>query len=208
MARSPLSTDQTLLNFTILSNGKVINDSYLIVSMDIRQQAGTRDEALITFMALEEVKGSFELMEPAEFPLGNAVEIRLGYDAQEQTVFKGVVTQQQLRIKDTLYHYEIACRNDQARAVYVPFDILAPKESVLEVSLGIDILETHLRRSSDDPKRVLGHLLILGCADARVNDPMDLRGMGSTFRSTETIAAVEHHVAEATWKTTVHLGEK
>jgi phage protein D len=208
MARSPLSADQTLLSFTILSNGKVINDSYLIVSMDIRQQAGAQDEAVITLMALKQVMGSFELMDLTDFQMGDTVQIRLGYDAKEQTVFKGLVTQQQLHIQDTFYHYEIACRNDQARAVYVPFDILAPKESVLEVSLGMDILETHLRRSSDDPKRVLGHLVIPGCADARVNDPMDLRGMGSTFKSTETIAAVEHHVAEANWNTNVYLGEK
>lgn len=208
MAKSPLNDQQYICTSSILSSGSAIVENYMIFGINIHQPSGSEDIATITLAITELYGDASEPTVPKDFELDKPITIGLGYEAKNTTVFKGKVVQQRMILLESgnQFNWEIRCESGAANPPYLAFDILNPKEAVLEVQLGYDIIDATLKHHISQPSHVQGRVTFQGSADARVNDAFILKGLGTTFSRTETISAVTHEVTGGQWTTTVQLG--
>lgn len=101
MASSPLVEDSNIASFTILSGGTEIPSTYEIMEIRIEQQLNKIAEAEITIRDGSAAEEKFTIADADTFKPGVSVEIQLGYDGKESSIFKGIVTKQNIKINDS-----------------------------------------------------------------------------------------------------------
>lgn len=114
MSVSPIQEETNLISFTIISNGKVIPDTYEIVSIKVDQKVNKIAEAEIQILDGNASKQTFEITESDWFEPGAEIEIEMGYHGKNETVFKGLVIKQAIKIgseRDSML--QVIC-NDKA----------------------------------------------------------------------------------------------
>jgi Rhs element Vgr protein len=100
MASSPIVEESNLVSFTINSNGSEIPSTYEVISIRIEQHVNRIATAEITLRDGSAAAESFPVAESATFKPGVKVEIKLGYNSLNDSIFKGVVVKQQLRVNE------------------------------------------------------------------------------------------------------------
>lgn len=83
---------------TILVNGTVIAATYQVMSVSVRHTAHKVPEAEIILLDGDVSTESFEASNAADFMPGVEIEIKAGYHEQEDTIFKGMIVKQGIRI--------------------------------------------------------------------------------------------------------------
>lgn len=207
MAKSPLTDNQDLVGFSILSNGKQIDDILEVTALFIIQEAGTEDLATISFRYIDSFTDTYEERKRFDaFQLGHSIEIKLGYNERIKKVFSGEVIQHQLNLSADENQLNIHCQARTPRPPYEDFDLANSKEPVLKVTWGRDIYDANLTQTR--PYRLAGQVTFPGCADAQVNDAITVSDLHNPlpFESTETLREVVHIVEEGSWKTQVKIG--
>jgi len=92
MPTSPSNREMEILVIEVSSDGKVIDESYAIVSVDIHREINKVGTAQISFfLENEEEDNTFGLSANKEFDPGKTIEIKLGYDSESGSVFKGII---------------------------------------------------------------------------------------------------------------------
>jgi Rhs element Vgr protein len=81
---------------TILSDGKVVDTPYLLLSVTIQREVNRIPHAELVFNDGDLARGKFDLSETPLFEPGKEIEIRLGCDGADQSEFKGRVTRHSL----------------------------------------------------------------------------------------------------------------
>lgn len=92
MPDSPLNESTGLVTFEILLGGKPIKDTVEVLSIKTINTVGRTPEAIIEFL-LPSGKGGnnpFALSEDKNYRPGAAIEIKLGYNTKNKTIFKGI----------------------------------------------------------------------------------------------------------------------
>lgn len=90
-----------LVSFEIFINGAVISDTIGVQSFSIEQSLNRISLATITIRDGNIPLESFSVSESDTFVPGNEIEIKAGYDGRNTTLFKGIVTGQNIRLSDT-----------------------------------------------------------------------------------------------------------
>jgi Rhs element Vgr protein len=98
MPSSPFTEDASLISFTILAAGKEIPSTYDVREIRIESYVNRISVAEITLSDGEPATQTFEVTDSDTFKPGTEVEIKLGYDSKNDSVFKGIVTKQSIRI--------------------------------------------------------------------------------------------------------------
>jgi len=98
MANSPNSNAKDLVTFKILSGGNVIKDSYQLFEIEVNYAINQIPRAIIRLHDGNVASKDFEVSNSSDFVPGAEIEIQLGYDNDEQTVFKGIVVSMQVRL--------------------------------------------------------------------------------------------------------------
>jgi len=119
MPNSPLKVDASIVSYTILSAGSEIPATYEILDLRIDQHINKIAEAEITVRDGNTASQTFEITDSDTFKPGSEIEIKLGYQGQEDSVFKGVVTKQILKIgQDSGSQLVVVCK-DKALAAAI-----------------------------------------------------------------------------------------
>lgn len=100
MANSPIVEESNLTSYTISSAGKEIPATYEVRSIRIEQHVNRIAKAEITLIDGDTAKQNFPVAESATFKPGVKIEIKLGYNGLEDSIFKGIVVKQQLRVNE------------------------------------------------------------------------------------------------------------
>ena len=79
-------------SYKLYSEGQAITTEYDLVSIDIDEGANKIGTAEIALIDGDPAAETFEISSGDEFDLGKKIKIELGYDAQEDIVFEGIVT--------------------------------------------------------------------------------------------------------------------
>jgi len=90
-----------LTTVTIRSNGSDIPGTFALLSLEISQVCGSIPYAHLIFQDGDPAKQSFDIAASDEFSPGAEIEIDLGYDRNEELVFKGIATR--LRVEAPLH---------------------------------------------------------------------------------------------------------
>ena len=98
MSTSPLTEETNLTSFTITSDGQEIPDTYEVLSIKTHSELNKIADAEIILIDGDPSTQEFNVTNSKVFMPGAKIEIKLGYHSKDETVFKGIVVKQQLKI--------------------------------------------------------------------------------------------------------------
>ncbi|MCB0580443.1 MAG: type VI secretion system tip protein VgrG [Phaeodactylibacter sp.] len=98
MSKLPLKT--SLVTFKVLAGGKEIDSTYDVFSIRVVKEANKIPFAQVAFLDGDASTQDFETSNAAEFEPGKEMEIKLGYHNQEQTIYKGLIVGQKLKVRE------------------------------------------------------------------------------------------------------------
>jgi Rhs element Vgr protein len=100
-------------SFDVLVNGSAINPGYQILSISVTNEVNTIPTAKIVMMDGTASEQTFPISESESFVPGNTIEIKLGHDQHNTSVFKGMVVRQSLRARESGDPYlTVDCRDE------------------------------------------------------------------------------------------------
>jgi Rhs element Vgr protein len=85
--------------FTVLVDGAALDAAISVISVSIIKEVNRIATAELVLHDGEASSAKFELSETPEFQPGKEVEIKAGYEANEESVFKGIITGQSIKVK-------------------------------------------------------------------------------------------------------------
>lgn len=100
MPSSPIQEETNLVSFTITSAGSAIPATYEVRSIRIEKHVNRIAKAEITIIDGNTAKQDFPVAASDTFKPGVEIEIKLGYNGKEDSVFKGIVLKQQIRVSE------------------------------------------------------------------------------------------------------------
>jgi Rhs element Vgr protein len=115
MADSPSKLSSGILSMDILINGKEINNTYEIMSIEVNRQVNKIASAYFSLhLTPEESEGkTFKISESDEFLPGNKVEIKAGYNQKNEPIFKGIIISQGLEVEGAnKIRLEVYCKDE------------------------------------------------------------------------------------------------
>jgi Rhs element Vgr protein len=97
---SPNDSLQKTLSFTVKVNSKELDAKYQVMTIQVWHAVNKVARARISILAGDPYENTFEESEVADFVPGKDVEISLGYDSTNTTVFKGVILKHCIDIRE------------------------------------------------------------------------------------------------------------
>jgi len=100
MAVSPISPETNLVTFDVLSGGMAIPETYGVLEIRIEKHLNRIAEAEITLRDGDAAEQTFDVTDSDTFKPGSEIEIKLGYDTTNTSIFKGIVVKQIVKIDE------------------------------------------------------------------------------------------------------------
>ncbi|WP_394749658.1 type VI secretion system tip protein VgrG [Spongiimicrobium salis] len=116
MANSPIQEGNTILSYTIESDGSPIPDTYGVTSISISQEINVIATAQITLRDGNAADQMFKITDAGTFEPGVKIEISLGYNGNNEKVFSGIVVTQSIQIGDSGTTLQISCKDSVVKA--------------------------------------------------------------------------------------------
>ncbi len=111
MSVSPLIEETNLISFNIISGGKEIPATYEVVSIRTEQFLNRISHAEIVLIDGDATKQTFAVTDSDVFKPGAEIEIKLGYHSKNDSVFKGVVVKQMIRLDGQSSRLHVICKD-------------------------------------------------------------------------------------------------
>ncbi|WAC03511.1 hypothetical protein N7U66_08520 [Lacinutrix neustonica] len=179
MALVPIASE--LATFEILSDCDSIPFEAQVYAVVIKQVANAVDEAIITLVDGDANTGAFPIADAATFEVGSGIEIRLGYNSINKSVFKGRVQQQKISIIGDMGSFLlVTCAGDLVREL----DIDTTTAPVLQLTYGEDVYDAEIATNKEETTSVKGTLKVMGSSIPAVNDRVGLHEFGKRFSKT------------------------
>ncbi len=112
----PTPATPDVVTMKILSNGSQLPDAYQVVLVVVNKAFNRIPTARIVLLDGQASSQDFTISNGAEFVPGAEIEIRMGYRAQEDNVFKGVVTSQNLKVRRNGSYLTVECKDKAVKA--------------------------------------------------------------------------------------------
>lgn len=135
MASSPIVEGNHLVTFTITSGGADIPDTYQILDIKTTQEVNKIAQAEITILDGNTATQDFEITSADTFAPGAEIEISLGYESTNTSVFKGIVTKQSIKVDSGGSQLLVTCKDAVVAAT------VGRKNAVFSASTDSDIIE-------------------------------------------------------------------
>ncbi|MFZ6774431.1 type VI secretion system tip protein VgrG [Undibacterium sp. SXout7W] len=116
-ALSPLSGKTDLVSFSIMINGAPMPDTYQVWQVRVQKQVNRISNAKITLYDGNPSSEAFAISSSSSFLPGVTIEILAGYESVENTIFKGIVTRQGVKVKSDGKSYLTVTCYDKALAM-------------------------------------------------------------------------------------------
>lgn len=111
MSVSPLIEETNLISFDIMSAGSKIPSTYEIVSIRTEQYLNRIAFAEIVLLDGNAAKQTFDATDSNTFKPGTEIEIKLGYHSKNDSVFKGVIVKQTIKVNSDGSRLHIICKD-------------------------------------------------------------------------------------------------
>ncbi|HHM21143.1 MAG TPA: type VI secretion system tip protein VgrG [Bacteroidetes bacterium] len=107
----PAASNPDLVTFTILTDGQVVPRKAQILSIAVSKEVNRVPVATIVFLDGDPASGNFFISNDDFFVPGKEIEIKAGYHSDEQTLFKGIITGQRIRIRENESRLMVSCKD-------------------------------------------------------------------------------------------------
>jgi Rhs element Vgr protein len=101
----------SLVTFNVLVNGEELDSTIQLLSIAVEKEINRIPWAKITILDGEPSTEDFEHSNEESFFPGNEIEIKAGYDSNNETIFKGVVICHSLKIRSSGSVFVVECRD-------------------------------------------------------------------------------------------------
>lgn len=95
----PSDRAKSVATYTLLSDGAPVPRTVQVISIATSREVGRIPAATLVIVDGEASKETFAVSNGAEFEPGKEVEIKLGYRSSEESVFKGLVMRQAVKVR-------------------------------------------------------------------------------------------------------------
>src|SRR3954469_18659740 len=95
----PSDQPKTVVSSTILSGGTAVSTAYHVLSVVVSKEVNRIPSAQIVMVDGDVASQTFEISNTPDFEPGKEIEIKLGYQSSEETVFKGIVVKHSIRTR-------------------------------------------------------------------------------------------------------------
>jgi Rhs element Vgr protein len=95
----PSNAPKSAATFSILSGGTAVSRTYNVLSIIVNKEVNRIASATIVFADGDPAKESFEISNKPDFEPGKEIEIKAGYRADEETIFKGIVIRHAIKVR-------------------------------------------------------------------------------------------------------------
>ncbi|MCF8243570.1 MAG: type VI secretion system tip protein VgrG [Saprospiraceae bacterium] len=112
----PTQASLDVVTLKIRSNGSDLPDTYQVVGVVVNAEFNRIPTARIVLLDGEAASQDFSISNSDELVPGVEIEIRLGYSAQEESVFKGLVISQNLKVRRNGTYLTIDCKDKAVKA--------------------------------------------------------------------------------------------
>lgn len=116
----PSTKPKSVCTFTILSEGSAIPGTYHVVSIVVNKEVNRIPSATIILLDGDAAAETFEISNGAEFEPAKEIEIKAGWSSDEETIFKGIVIKQSIKVKDQNSVLMVECRDECVRMTIAP----------------------------------------------------------------------------------------
>lgn len=119
MAESNTTKVGGLVTFKVKVNGRVIPDNYMVYSIHVEKMVNRIPLARISIIDGSAAKEDFSVSSSDTFVPGGELQIEVGYDLKEKQIFKGIITEQNIKINDSESSMLIVEARDKSIALTV-----------------------------------------------------------------------------------------
>lgn len=117
--RLPITQNTDLVTFSIVINGQPLPQSIPVFSVVVHWEVNRIPTAMISLADGDAGTGQWAVSSGDLFIPGNEVEILAGYQNENESIFKGIVTKQALRVRSQRLELEVACKDKAVRMTEV-----------------------------------------------------------------------------------------
>jgi len=143
MSASPDKDDKALITFTIYSDGDLVDDSFGIISINVRKEVNRIGKAVLRISAGDMPNEDIPESDSDVFAPGKEIKIACGYENSDSVVFEGIVISHNLEIRQE----EDAVMVIECRDYAFP-STLNRKNKVFENTTDSDAISTILKTYS------------------------------------------------------------
>ncbi len=111
---------RSVATFTLTSNGKVVSGKLQVLSLTISTELNRIPAALITVLDGEASRQTFAASNAPDFAPGAELEIALGHQGKDDTVFKGIVIRHSIKVRTHASVMVVEARDKAARMTTHP----------------------------------------------------------------------------------------
>lgn len=116
----PSEAAKSACTFTILSEGTVVSRTYHVLSIIVHKEINRIPSATIILTDGNPAQQTFEISSQPDFEPGKHIEIRAGYRAEEETIFKGMVIRHGIKVRQRSSVLVIECRDEAIKMTIAP----------------------------------------------------------------------------------------
>ncbi len=99
MLASPIISKADLVTYQVLVGGSPIDDTYNVLSISVTKEINRISGCEIVLLDGSAASENFPISDSATFLPGAEIEVKMGYESDNTTVFKGVVLRQGLKVR-------------------------------------------------------------------------------------------------------------
>jgi Rhs element Vgr protein len=111
----PTPATPDVCSIVILVDGAQIPGEYHVLALQVNKEINRIPSATIALRDGEASKSTFEVSNSAHFIPGKKIEIKLGYRAQNDTVFKGIVVKHGVSVRKSGSLLTVECRDESVK---------------------------------------------------------------------------------------------
>jgi len=154
----PSAQPKSVATFTVLSAGAEVPRTRHMLSLVVDREVNRIPAATLVYLDGEPSRQGFEVSDGAEFEPGKEIEIKAGYRSDEETLFKGVVVRQGIKVRKGGAMLVVECRDRAHRMTVATASRYfhdAKDSDVLEELVGAHGLDKDVRATAKTHRQIV-----------------------------------------------------
>lgn len=194
-------THSKLVTFQISSEGTSVDSTLQVAEIEVYHNVSGIAQARIIFLAGDDVPA---LVDSPAFGAGKRIEIKLGYDDVNQSVFTGIVANQNLYLEQEKgVAFEVICEALTEVRTATDIDGAKPMEVL---TYGENILGCNIQSDPHGEAQAEGAFKVFGNNALQAGGVVAIKGLGKVFEGNHFVSSISHHLAHGQWITDVNIG--
>ncbi|HWR01837.1 MAG TPA: type VI secretion system tip protein VgrG [Chlorobaculum sp.] len=154
----PTPATPDVCTVAVLIEGTEIPGKFQLISATVSHELNRIPSAVLHLMDGDASKGTFEASDDALFIPGKKIEIQFGYRSTNESVFKGLVIKQSIRIRKNGSFLVVECRGEavkMTRGLKSRYFVEKKDSDIIEEIIGTYSLQCDVRSTDPDLKEVV-----------------------------------------------------